>query len=83
MYRDHDIMKGPDGRKNVFEHAYFKNLNNLYDKEIGMGVHNFSNNTNMPRNDFKMALMNEHGYQLFPIVGGEIKHDSSWMFTST
>ena len=83
MYRDHDIMTGQDGRRNVFEHAYFTNLSNLYDKEIGMGVHNYSNSTNRPRNNFKMALLNENGYQLFPVKGGDVTHEASWMYTTT
>ena len=41
MYRDQDIKTGEDGRK-VSEHAYFENLNNLYGKEIGMGVYNLT-----------------------------------------
>ena len=42
MYRDHDITTGDDGRKNVFEHVYFKDPKKLYGKKIAMGAHNFN-----------------------------------------
>lgn len=82
MTRDHDITTGTDGRTGVFEHAYFTNLNNLYDKEIGMGVYNYTQRSDRSQNDFKMALFNEFGYQLFPVKNGpKAVHEATWMYT--
>lgn len=62
MYRDHDIMCGDDGRTDVFEHVYFKKPDLLYGKTIGMQVHNYSQNSSLPENKFKMALINRNGF---------------------
>ena len=41
MTRDYDVQTGPDGRKNAFEHAFFAKPEKLYNKKIGIGVHNY------------------------------------------
>ena len=82
MKRDHDVKCGEDGRQDAFEHVYFKDPKIMIGKTIGMAVQNFTQNSSLPRNDFKIALINQHGYQLFPNKGSrEIQHDPTWMYT--
>ena len=70
MKRDKDITQGQDGRTDAFEHVYFSDPERLYGKRIGMAVHNYSQSSSRPQNDFRLALFNRYGYQLFPIKGG-------------
>lgn len=61
MYRDFDRREGEDGRT-VIEHVYFKNPDKIINKTIGMCVHNYSNKTNLNRNDFKLCIFNRYAY---------------------
>ena len=72
MVRDHDIRTGEDGRTGVFEHVYFNKPEQLFGKEIGMRVYNYTQRSSLARNDFKMALFNKHGQQLYPNRGQDI-----------
>ena len=76
MIRDYDIRTGEDGRKNAIEHVIFTDPSLLYGKEIGMACYNYKQKSNMARNEFKMALINQHGVQLYPTE----QDDTSWMF---
>ena len=50
-------------------------------KTIGYKVHNWTNNTTMVRNDFKICIFNKYGYQLAPSRGQSApKHDPTWMY---
>ena len=83
MYRDRDNRDGNDDREAVFEHVYFRKPKLLYGKEIGVGVHTYSQKSKEARNDFKIAIFNQYGYQLWPNKGqNELIHDPEWMFTA-
>ena len=63
MYRDRDVFHGRDGRseQSTIEHVYFRDEKKMIGKSIGMRVFNWHQNSEYPRNDFKMCLFNKHG----------------------
>lgn len=81
MNRDLDTKCGDDGRK-AHERVFFRNPQKMFGKKIGMAVHNFKHNSSQERNRFKIALINQWGYILYPNRGGrELIHDPAWMYT--
>ena len=83
MNRDQDVKWGQDGRTPVHEHVYFNNPGKMFGKTIGMAVYNYRQYSSKIRNDFKIALINKWGYQLFPNKGSpDIEHDPTWMYTT-
>ena len=78
--------KNNSGQPRAVEHVYFKNPDlTLKDQTIGFCVHNYSNNTDCvingePYNKFKLALINQHGYQLWPNLGNNTIKSRSDMF---
>lgn len=69
MSRDYDVTTGEDGRQNAFEHAFFAEPSLLYGKEIGVGVHNYCQDSDARRNDFELAVFNKYGVIIFPNEG--------------
>ena len=76
MIRDYDIRQGDDGRKDAIEHVIFTDPSLLFGKEIGMACYNYKQKSEKACNEFKMALINQHGVQLYPTD----EDDTSWMF---
>ena len=81
MKRDYDIRTGVDDREpEAVEHVIFSNPRKLLGKEIGMACYNWSQSSSRPRNDFKMAFVNEHKSVIYPYEVDDVTHDETWMY---